>query len=60
MFVIKMIIILFVTAITSLIILGGIIYAIRNYLASNKVDVGIFFFCDEKEFNEDTEALLQK
>lgn len=55
-----MIIILFVTAITSLIILGGIIYAIRNYLASNKVDVGIFFFCDEKEFNEDTEALLQK
>lgn len=44
MFVIKMIIILFVTAITSLIILGGIIYAIRNYLAPNKVDVGNFFF----------------
>ena len=44
MFVIKMITILFVTAIASLIILGGIIYAIRNYLASTKVDVGNFFF----------------
>ncbi|CBK22383.2 uncharacterized protein [Blastocystis hominis] len=45
-----MIIVLLVTAITSLLVLGVLIYTIRKYMGSTTVD----------ETNEDTEALLKK
>lgn len=39
-FVIKMILVLLVTAIVSLLVLGVLLYMIRNFMASTTVDVG--------------------
>lgn len=40
MFVIKMILVLLVTAIVSLLVLGVLLYTIRNFMISTTVDVG--------------------